>query len=183
VYGRPDARFTLIEYADLECPYCREYFPLLRRWIDAHPDVNWRWHHLPLSIHDPAATREARLAECAGETEGNTAFWNAVAWIYQHTRGGGRGLPEDATLPNPSPALRDCVNRTRPDDSIRAQASEAGRERITSTPTLRLLDRATGKSLTVQGLIEGDAILSAFDLLVAPPTQSPRTHPIGERER
>src|SRR3546814_711098 len=68
LYGRADARFTVVGYADLECPYCRAYFPALKRWIDAHPEVNWQWHHLPLSMHEPAATAEARLAECAGET-------------------------------------------------------------------------------------------------------------------
>ena len=70
LYGRADARFTVVGYADLECPYCRAYFPALKRWIDAHPEVNWQWHHLPLSMHEPAATAGARLAECAGETGG-----------------------------------------------------------------------------------------------------------------
>lgn len=41
-YGRDDARFTVVEYADLECPFCRAYFAVLKRWIDAHPDVNWQ---------------------------------------------------------------------------------------------------------------------------------------------
>src|SRR3546814_6547647 len=38
LYGRADARFTVVGYADLECPYCRAYFPALKRWIDAHPE-------------------------------------------------------------------------------------------------------------------------------------------------
>ena len=67
IYGQADARFTLTEFADLECPYCQAYFPRLKQWIDANPDVNWQWHHLPLPMHEPAATREALLAECAGE--------------------------------------------------------------------------------------------------------------------
>lgn len=60
LYGRSDARFTVVGYADLECPYCRAYFPTLQRWIDTHPEVNWQWHHLPLSMHEPAATAGAR---------------------------------------------------------------------------------------------------------------------------
>ncbi|MGK9007594.1 hypothetical protein ACR6JC_23910, partial [Citrobacter europaeus] len=27
LYGRADARFTVVGYADLECPKCRAYFP------------------------------------------------------------------------------------------------------------------------------------------------------------
>jgi protein-disulfide isomerase len=173
IYGRADARFTLIEYADLECPYCREYFPVLRQWIDANPEVNWQWHHLPLSIHDPAATQAARLAECAGEAGGNTAFWSAVTWIYQHTRGAGAGLPATAKSSVLSPAVRACLGSTRPDHAIKAAVDDAAREQISATPTLRLVDHKTAKALTLQGSIDGDVLLSAMDLLTSPSSSGP----------
>lgn len=166
-YGRLDARFTLIEYADLECPYCQMYFPMLMHWIDANPDVNWQWHHLPLPMHEPAATHGARLAECAGETDGQTAFWNTVAWIYQHTLGDGQGLPPGAQLPGTTPALQGCLASTRPDAVIRAQAEEAAQAGIAATPTLRVIDNQTGKALLLSGAVEGDALLSAIDLLAS----------------
>jgi protein-disulfide isomerase len=174
IHGKADARFTLVEYADLECPYCEAYFPILRRWIDANPEVNWQWHHLPLSEHEPATTREARLAECAGETGGHAAFWLAVAWIYQHTRSDGQGLPADAQYPHQSPALQACLDSTRPDAVIRTEAEEAARDEITATPTLRLLDHQTGKMMVLHGPVEGDALLSAIDLLGAPAGDSER---------
>jgi protein-disulfide isomerase len=164
-YGRLDARFTLIEYADLECPYCKEYFPVLKRWIDANPDVNWQWHHLPLAIHEPAATRGARLAECAGETGGPAAFWKAVDWIYQHTRGDGQGLPPGVELPGKKPDLDACLSSTRPDAVIQVDVEEAAQAGIAATPTLRVVDNQTGKSLLLSGIVEGDALLSAIDLL------------------
>lgn len=166
-YGRHDARFTLIEYADLECPYCQAYFPELKRWIDANPDVNWQWHHLPLPMHEPAATQGARLAECAGEIGGRTAFWTTVAWIYQHSRGDGRGLPPDAQPPGATPALHTCLASTRPDAVIAAQAEEAAQARIAATPTLRVIDNRSGRSLLLPGAVEGDALLSALDLLAS----------------
>ncbi len=166
-YGRLDARFTLIEYADLECPYCQAYFPELKRWIDANPDVNWQWHHLPLPMHEPAATQGARLAECAGEIGGRTAFWTTVAWIYQHSRGDGRGLPPGAQPPGTTPALQACLASTRPDALIAAQAEEAAQAGIAATPTLRVIDNRSGRSLLLPGAVEGDALLSALDLLAS----------------
>lgn len=177
IYGKADARFTLVEYADLECPYCQAYFPNLRQWIDAHPEVSWQWHHLPLSVHEPATTIEARLAECAGETNGNAAFWEAVAWIYQHTRSDGQGIPADTQYPHPSPALQTCLGSTHPDAVIHAQAEEAAHDDIAATPTLRLLDHQTGKTLVMHGPVEDDALLSAIDLLAAPAGDTEVTEP------
>ncbi len=167
LYGRTDARFTVLEYADLECPYCRAYFPVLRQWIDTHPQVNWEWRHLPLTVHDPAATREARLAECAGEVGGNRAFWTAVEWIYSHTGGEGSGLPAGEELPGTNRELRACLASTRPDSVVRAHVDDAAAQEIDSTPTLRLLDHQSGQTLTLHGPVEGDSLLSAIDLLAA----------------
>ena len=68
--GNPEGRFTLTLYADLECPFCREYFPQLKRWVGNNTDVALQWHHQPLAAHEPAASAEARLAECAAEAGG-----------------------------------------------------------------------------------------------------------------
>lgn len=166
-YGRSDARFTIVEYADLECPFCRSYFTVLKRWIDAHPDVAWQWHHLPLSMHEPAASAEANLVECIGQAKGSAAFWKAVEWVYGHTRGDGQGLPDGLSYPDLTPDARQCVNSERAQVAIRAQVADAARDQITVTPTLRLVDRQSGKTLMLHGPVEGDALLSAIDLLAA----------------
>ena len=166
IYGNAEARFTVIEYADLECPYCRDHFTVLRQWIDAHPEVNWQWRHLPLTSHEPAATQAARLAECAGEVGGHTAFWNTVAWIYQQPES--INMERLSGLNPPDPAkLRACLESARPNAVIEAHKQEAAHDTITATPTLRLVDHATGKSIRLHGPVAGDALLSAIDLLVA----------------
>ncbi|WP_236872522.1 DsbA family protein [Burkholderia pseudomallei] len=176
VYGNAQARYTLIEYADLECPYCKAYFPVLKTWIDTHPEVNWQWQHRPLAIHEPAATREARLAECAGRTNGNAGFWRAVTWIYANTRGNGDGLPASMPYPDTSPKLKACLENADVGKAIQAQTEAAGRAGIEATPTVKLVDRSSGKTLVLEGAVDGDALLSAMDWLAdssrisAPPT-------------
>ena len=172
-YGRDDARFTVVEYADLECPFCRAYFAVLKRWIDAHPDVSWQWHHLPLPLHEPAASAGARLVECVGEAGGQAAFWQAAEWVYTHTRGDGQGLPEGLRYPDLTPAAQQCLDSDRPDALIRAQSASAAQEGIKVTPTLRLQDRQSGKTLLLHGPVEGDALLSAIDLLAASAAAEP----------
>ena len=168
LYGDLDARFTVVSYADLECPFCQAYFPILRQWIDTHPEVNWQWHHLPLAFHEPAATQGARLAECAGEISGRTAFWRTIAWVYQHTQGNGQGVPSSTPIPGLTPELQACLDSVKPDEVIQTQAIEAAQAGVVATPTVRLIDNHTGTDLQLPaGPIEGDGLLSAIDLLMS----------------
>jgi len=166
-YGAVDARFTLVFYADLECPYCKDYSPQLRRWIAANPDVNLQWHHLPLPIHEPAASQAARWVECVGKTGGNTAFWSAVRWVYANTRSDGHGVVDLGAFPDTSAALKACAASEQVATIVRAQADEAQASGITATPSLRLIDNASGQSMVLPGQVPGDVLLSAIDLLAA----------------
>ncbi len=174
VYGPVDARFTVIEYADLECPYCKAHFSVMRKWIDQvaargtgqsiGTSVNWQWHHLPLAGHEPAASRSALVAECMGHAHGNNAFWNAVEWLYQHTRGNGQGLPAETPFPDPG-SLRGCLEDRSMTQRLEQQVAQAHHLGITSTPTLVIKDNRNGKMLLLAGPASGDNLLSAIDLL------------------
>jgi len=164
-YGAADARFTVVFYADLECPYCKDYSPQLRRWIDTQKDVNLQWHHLPLSMHEPAASEQARWVECAGKIGGHAAFWSAVQWVYANTLSDGRGVPDWGAFPDINAALKSCVASEQVANIVQTQADEALASSITATPTLRLVDNASGQSMVLPGQVPGDVLLSAIDLL------------------
>ncbi len=164
IYGTPTARFTVVEFADLQCAYCRMYFPTLHAWIDAHPDVNWEWRHLPLAEHEPAATQAARLAECAGEFGGPRLFWWTVQWLYQHPSEQ-IAHPDALYQPPAAEAIRACLQSDRPGAIVRRQLTEATQEAITATPTLRLLDRRDGRAVTIAGMVSPDVLSSAVDAL------------------
>lgn len=166
-YGNVDARFTVIEYADLECPHCKAYHAPLMRWINANPDVRLQWHHMPLSDHEPVASQEAVLAECAGRTGGPSAFWEAIDWIYAHTQDSGRGVPDTTQYPELTDALRVCLADPTVLATVREQVAQARRDQVAATPTLRIEDRQSGRHLTLSGPLDGDALSSALDLLSA----------------
>lgn len=171
VYGSRDARFTIVEYADLECPYCKDYFPRLKAWIDQHSDVNIQWHHLPLSMHEPAASYEARWVECAGIERGNDAFWLAVELIYQRTRSNGAGAASSPQIPGLEDRQHYIDNCASSNPAVRqrvvSQAHKAGLDGITATPTLVIKDKQSGRSIKLQGAPDGDVLLSAIDWLAS----------------
>lgn len=70
VLGDPNAPLTMIEYSDLQCPFCRKFaqetFPTLKRdYIDTGK-MKYVYRHFPLAIHNCARV-SARAAECAGK--------------------------------------------------------------------------------------------------------------------
>jgi Na+/H+ antiporter NhaA len=69
--GAPDASITLIEFGDLECPYCGRAEPIVRELL-ADTDLRYVWRHLPLTDVHPAAQLAAEAAEAAGA---QGAFW------------------------------------------------------------------------------------------------------------
>lgn len=71
--------------------------------------------------------------------------------LYHPPRGDGQGLPADLTLPGLTTAIRACLDRDRPAAIVRAQAGEAMRSGINGTPTVRLEDSLTGRSLLLHG--------------------------------
>lgn len=65
--GPLDAPVTVVEYGDLECPYCRDAAPVLRALVEgAGVQVRLVWHHFPLFEVHPYALTAALAAEAAG---------------------------------------------------------------------------------------------------------------------
>jgi Na+/H+ antiporter NhaA len=72
VRGPVDARVTVVEYGDFECPYCGQAEPVVRELLRDFGDVRYVWRHLPLTDVHAHAQLAAEAAEAAAE---QGAFW------------------------------------------------------------------------------------------------------------
>jgi len=67
--GPDDAKVTIVEFSDLQCPYCAQSAPILDSLSRAFPkDVRLVFKHFPLSFHEKA--REAAAAAIAAGKQG-----------------------------------------------------------------------------------------------------------------
>lgn len=58
--GRPDARITLVEFSDFQCPFCIAAIPQLQALMKAYPnDVRLVFKQFPLDSHSQAALAAA----------------------------------------------------------------------------------------------------------------------------
>src|SRR3569832_1696421 len=80
--GAPDARVTMLEYGDFECPYCGMARPVLESLVEEAPDtVRHVFRNFPLTNIHPHALMAAEAAEAAG-AQGQ--FWEMHDMLFDH---------------------------------------------------------------------------------------------------
>ena len=81
--GPKDAKVTIVEFSDFQCPFCAKVVPTIRQ-IEKEYDGQVRvvFKHLPLSIHSKA--KPAALAAEAAYRQGK--FWEMYALIFANQR-------------------------------------------------------------------------------------------------
>ncbi|MBX4210803.1 DsbA family protein, partial [Candidatus Parcubacteria bacterium] len=95
IRGNPNADIILVEYSDLECPYCKVFQVTMNQIMtDLGKDgsVAWVYRHFPLykpdeygrSLHAKAG-KEAEASECVAELGGEDNFWKFIDKIYEIT--------------------------------------------------------------------------------------------------
>jgi protein-disulfide isomerase len=77
--GPVDARVTLVEFVDYECPHCRTAQALMRQVLDTYPrQVRLCFKHFPLSGH--TNSRLAAEATTAAQKQGKFWPYNDKVW-------------------------------------------------------------------------------------------------------
>jgi protein-disulfide isomerase len=79
--GPEDAKITLIEFADFECPSCRQLDLILRELLPRHPEVRLVFKHYPLTDIHPWAMTAAIASQCAFQ-QSPSAFWKMHDAIF-----------------------------------------------------------------------------------------------------
>ena len=84
VLGDVNAPVTVIEYSDLECPFCIRFHTVQETIMKEYTGrVKWVHRHFPLDFHANAKPY-AYAAECAAEVGGNDAFWKMLDYIFKN---------------------------------------------------------------------------------------------------
>ena len=79
IRGESDAKYTIIEYSDFQCPYCREFHQQMQELYEAG-GVRWVYRHFTLDHIHPEARMAAQAAECASE---QMKFWQFSDLLFE----------------------------------------------------------------------------------------------------
>jgi protein-disulfide isomerase len=152
IRGNPAAKVTVINFDDLECPYCAQMhhtlFPAtLARYKDTVRFI-YKDNPLPAEMH-PWAMRAAVDANCLAALSGEV-YWNYVDYLHSHGQeiaGEDRNLlkslaaldriaRQQATLGKLDAAQLDVCLAKQDESQVRASMKEAETLRIEGAPAL-----------------------------------------------
>ena len=145
VRGSKDAKTTLVEYGDFQCPACRAAEPFIRSAMkDFDGRLKFVFKHFPLTSIHPNAMLAARAAEAAGR---QNKFFEMHDWLYdnQDSWAGLSGADARAKMNDAAKALKLDTDQFTKDmdsreiaDKISANQSEGINLGVNSTPTFYL---------------------------------------------
>jgi protein-disulfide isomerase len=139
--GPEDAKITLIEFADFECPSCRQLDLVLRELLPRHPEVRLVFKHYPLTDIHPWAMTAAIASQCAFQQD-PTAFWKIHDAIFDAQDVISPSNVWDKMLDlathlglNPE-AYRACMTNPETASQVKATIEEGHTLTISATPTI-----------------------------------------------
>jgi len=151
--GNANAKVSLVEFADYECPHCKRFQPVLRQILDEfHGEVKLYFKHYPLPQHTNA--RLAAEAATAAQKQGKFWPYEEKLWANQDnlTPAELEKYAKEAGLDVAkfrqdleSPAIKAHVQKDR------VEGSTAG---ISSTPTLFINGREYSDARDTESLRE-----------------------------
>jgi protein-disulfide isomerase len=141
--GSAKAPITIVEYTDLQCPYCKIVHDILSKELFTQyttNDVRLVFKHFPLSMH-PWAEIGASATECAGE-QSDEAFWKMSDSLYAN-----QATISTATVKVQigdyakaaglnATKFNQCVESEKYNTKIQADRREGAAVGVNSTPTL-----------------------------------------------
>lgn len=169
IRGNREAKVALIEYSDLECPFCKRFHPTAQQVLEEYGDeVSWVYRHFPLSFH-ANAQKETEAAECANEQGGGEKFWAYVDAISERTTSNGTGFALDKLTPLAEELeldgekFRECLDSDKYAQHVKDEMAGGQAAGVNGTPGNIILNRESGETRLIPGAVPFETIRAAIE--------------------
>jgi protein-disulfide isomerase len=166
--GSKDAKVFLIEYSDLECPFCKTFHPTAKQIVDEYKgEVAWIYRHFPLDTLHPKARTEAIATECAFELKGNDGFWALADKIFEVTpSNNGLNLDDLPKLAGEvglnQEEFKACLEAEKYKDKVEAQYQSGVTAGVTGTPSNFIMNEK-GEVWSLPGAVDAATLKTTID--------------------
>jgi protein-disulfide isomerase len=159
--GPSDAKVTIVEYSDFQCPFCsRVYGTLENEVLKTYGDkVRFVFKNYPLTSIHPWAEDAAVASECAFR-QGNDDFWKMYNGLFtkqsditkDNLRDKASDIAKDSGMDVGK--FQECFDGKQTLDAVHADSAEATALGVNSTPTFFVNGRRLAGAQTADGFKE-----------------------------
>lgn len=163
IRGDKNAKVKLIEYIDLECPFCKAFHSTMQQVLSQYSGkVAWVYRHYPLDFH-ANAQKEGEAAECVGKLGGREKFWQFVDKIFERTTSNGSGFALEKLAPLAvevgvdGPGFKACLESGEFSQKVKDQRQAGTAAGVTGTPGTFVI-APDGSSQLIPGALAYDQV-------------------------
>jgi protein-disulfide isomerase len=128
ILGNPNAELVVVEFSDIDCPYCASFHETMHRIMDEYGTdgkVAWVYRNFPLDQLHPDARAKAESAECVASLAGNEAYWKYLDALFARSETLAELPTIAAEFGVDQAAFNSCVQEERFAKKVQAQYDEA----------------------------------------------------------
>lgn len=171
ILGNPNAPVKLIEFSDLECPFCKVFHKTMQKIMEEYGksgEVAWIYRHLSIDQIHSKSRIEATAAECASEIGRQNTFWNYIGNVFEITPSN-NGL-DLSLLPQIAQDIgvdgvkfKECLTSGRYDEHIENNLQDGINSGANGTPYIIII-APNGKKFPILGSQTYSTIALTIDL-------------------
>jgi protein-disulfide isomerase len=174
IIGNPSADIMIIEYSDLDCPYCKQFQATMKQIITLYGPsgkVAWVYRNFPLKDLHPNAPQLAEAAECVASIGGNDAYWKFIDELFAAAPGSqmtdmSRVGEFAAKAGVQSTAFNDCYGSAKFQSKIAQEFKDATNSGGQGTPHTIIVSKS-GKVVPIEGAQAYATVKSVIDAMLA----------------
>lgn len=171
IRGNKNAKVTLVEYSDFECPFCKSFHPITQELLKTYGDkIRLVFRDYPLPFH-ANAQKEAEAGRCIAELGGSDAFWKYADKIFERTTSNGTGFaltdlgPLAAEVGVNQQSFQQCLDSGKYTKIVKDEVVEGNAAGVNGTPTSFIID-SKGKTQILVGAQPVDAFKTVIDQIL-----------------
>ncbi len=136
IKGGKNAKVTIVEYSDFECPFCKRALPTVNQILDTYgDDVRLVYRHFPLRSIHANAQKAAEASECAAD---QGKFWEYHDLMFENSTLVAGGIPQfkkwAAELRLNTSTFDNCLDSGEKADDVDEDFATASANGVQGTP-------------------------------------------------
>lgn len=171
IKGAEKAKITIVEYSDLECPFCKNAHTTLKTLLNEYPDdLRWVYRHFPIAQLHSKAQKESEASECVYDQGGNSAFWSYIDKVFEITPSNNgldlNQLPVLATeLGLNESEFNTCLESDKNKEKVESDIEDAVKAGARGTPYFIIIN-SKGEKIPVEGAFPIDTFREIINSLL-----------------